>query len=46
MIAVMSNRLKNIKIVRSHWTTGRPKEAMDLLAELGDNAVTVDVLVR
>jgi hypothetical protein len=45
MLTVLTTRLRNVKFVRSLWTAGKTREAMEELASLQDQAVLVDVLV-
>lgn len=45
MMTVLSTRLRNVKLVRSWWSAGKQKEAIDVLIDLKDPAVLIDVLV-
>ena len=44
MLQVMSKRLRKLQVVKSQWMDGNHKAAVDILLELGDQAVFVDVL--
>eukprot|EP00041_Stephanoeca_diplocostata_P029832 m.888961 g.888961 ORF g.888961 m.888961 type:complete len:650 (-) comp23641_c0_seq2:1851-3800(-) len=44
MVKVLATRLRNTQIVRRQWTEGNHKAAVDMLIDLGDQAVLVDVL--
>ncbi|KAI0210792.1 Katanin p80 WD40 repeat-containing subunit B1 [Lamellibrachia satsuma] len=44
MMAVMTNRNKNLQVVRALWTSGNMKTAVDSAIGMNDQAVIVDVL--
>ncbi|XP_074646199.1 katanin p80 WD40 repeat-containing subunit B1-like [Tubulanus polymorphus] len=43
MIAVMSNRHKNLQIIRALWSQGNIKTALDSAVNMGDQSVIVDL---
>jgi len=44
MLNILALRLRNTRIVRSHWTEGDHKAAVETMLELNDQSVVVDVL--
>ena len=45
LIGELSTRLRKLKKVRSYWSAGKQREALDEVVDQHDDAVTVDVLV-
>lgn len=44
MLTVMATRLRSLKVVQRKWMDGNHQGAVDMMLELGDQAVIVDML--
>ena len=44
MLTVMATRLRNLKVVQRKWADGNHQGAVDMMLELGDQAVIVDMM--